>query len=294
MSKSSIALANQTDVDKLSKNIDELEEKVGDGNSGATIAFSNCAAGHNGIYRGKDLTNVYSISEICDMVSKGTFDDLYIGDFITKTITTSYGGSEEVDILFADFNTFLHKGDTELTQNHITCVPKDCFKTTASMNATAVTTNGYSGSVMHSTTLPVYATALNNALDSHIITHRSLLSSAVSTSGNSMAGAGLTGYASNWAWADTKLSLMSEIQLYGSNICSSSFYDTGERNTQFALFRLAPELMVAGLGKGGSRQYYWLSAVAGSTHFASCTNSGDSTGYLASNARGVRPYFLIG
>ena len=33
------------------------------------------------IYRGKDLTNVYSIDEMCRRISKGTFTDLFIGDY---------------------------------------------------------------------------------------------------------------------------------------------------------------------------------------------------------------------
>ena len=41
---------------------------------------------------------------------------------------------------------------------------------------------------------------------------------------------------------------MSEIQVYGSTVLSSSFYDTGCDNIQFPLFRLAPNLKVAGLG----------------------------------------------
>ncbi|MBQ1538497.1 MAG: hypothetical protein IIZ73_09310 [Ruminococcus sp.] len=43
---------------------------------------------HNGIFRGKDLTNVYTIDEMYDMIHAGTFDDLFLGDYFTKSITT--------------------------------------------------------------------------------------------------------------------------------------------------------------------------------------------------------------
>jgi hypothetical protein len=43
---------------------------------------------HNGIYRGKDLTNVYTISQMYDMIHDGSFKDLYLGDYFTNSITT--------------------------------------------------------------------------------------------------------------------------------------------------------------------------------------------------------------
>jgi hypothetical protein len=146
---------------------------------------------------------------------------------------------------------------------------------------------------MHQTTLPIYATALQSALDNHLLAHKVLMSNATASNASN-AGAGYSGNSSGWEWVETYLCLMDEVNLYGSRVFSSSFYDMGERNTQFALFKLAPELMVAGLGKGGSRQWYWLSAVTSSTYFADCYYNGDSNSYTASYASGVRPCFLIG
>ena len=173
-------------------------------------------------------------------------------------------------------------------------VPKDCFKTKSVMNDTNVTTGGYVGSKMYKTVLPVYAAALQTALNNHILSHRELLTTAVSTTGNSNAGAGIAGYASNWEWKDCLVKLMSEIQVYGSTVLSSSFYDTGCDNIQFPLFRLAPNLKVAGLGHNGSRWWYWLSAVVSAAAFALCNVDGRSSGDYAAGDGGVRPYFCIG
>ena len=162
------------------------------------------------------------------------------------------------------------------------------------MNDTNVTTGGYVGSKMYKTVLPVYAAALQTALNNHILSHRELLTTAVSTTGNSNAGAGITGYASNWEWKDCLVKLMSEIQVYGSTVLSSSFYDTGCDNIQFPLFRLAPNLKVAGLGHNGSRWWYWLSAVVSAAAFAYCSVIGDSCRSDAAGDGGVRPYFCIG
>lgn len=43
---------------------------------------------HNGIYRGKNLTNVYTIDQIYERVHDGSFEDLYLGDYITVHLTT--------------------------------------------------------------------------------------------------------------------------------------------------------------------------------------------------------------
>lgn len=252
------------------------------------------AAAHNSIYRGKNLTNVYTVDEICKRISDGTFKDLYIGDYFDKSITTSLGGTETVRLVLAGFDVMWNNGDTALTKHHAVVVPKDCFKTKAKMNETNVTTGGYAGSDMHTKVLPVYAAALQNVLNNHIITHRELLTTAVSTTGNSNAGAGYTGYASAWEWQDCQLRLMSEIQIYGSTVFSSSFYDTGNANIQFPLFRLAPNLKVAGLGHNGSRMWTWLSAVVSAAAFAHCTNLGGSDSNGAAGEGGVRPYFCIG
>ena len=85
----------------------------------------------------------------------------------------------------------------------------------------------------------------------------------------------------------------SEIQVYGSTVLSSSFYDTGNANIQFPLFRLAPNLKVAGLGHNGSRMWYYLSAVVSAAAFADCYNGGSSYNYSAAGDGGVRPYFCI-
>lgn len=186
------------------------------------------AAAHNSIYRGKNLTNVYTVDEICKRISDGTFKDLYIGDYFDKSITTSLGGTETVRLVLAGFDVMWNNGDTALTKHHAVVVPKDCFKTKAKMNETSVTTGGYAGSDMHTKVLPVYAAALQNVLNNHIITHRELLTTAVSTTGNSNAGAGYTGYASAWEWQDCQLRLMSEIQIYGSTVFRFLPYMTRE------------------------------------------------------------------
>lgn len=258
------------------------------------LLVGNSAQAHNAIFRGKNLTDVYTEEEISAKIQADDWSGLFIGDYIEKEITTTYGGTEKVRLRFAHFDYFMENGDTGVAKHHIVMVPEDCFVTTAQMNATNTTEGGYVASAMHTTVLPVYATALNAVLGGHILSHRRLLTNTVVTTGASGAATSLTGYASNWAWTDVNLCLMSEPMLYGGRICSSSLYDIGDANIQFALFRHAPDMKIAHLGfDGGSRYDFWLSAVASSAYFALCAAHGYAYYSGASSSCGVRPYFLF-
>lgn len=256
---------------------------------------TNNAGFHNSIYRGKNLTGVYTIEQICSKISSGTFEDLFIGDYFDITISTSYTSSETVRCIFAGFDTYYLNGDTSFTNHHAVIVPKNCFSATASMNSTNTAEGGFIGTDMWKTVLPTYATAIDSALEGHLLTHRTLLTNSISTSLSSMAGAGWSGASNGWEWIDTKLSLMNEVQLYGSTVLSSSFYDVGCDNLQLPLFRLNPRSKIAGQGgTGDGRMWYWLRAVAGSTTFCLCAYNGLAGYGSASDSLGVRPLFCIG
>lgn len=272
----------------IQKNIDD---------AGKAVAFGNSAAAHNAIFRGKDLTNVYTVEQICQRISAGTFEDLYIGDYFDVTINGE--GSEVVRCILAGFDTYLHNGDTSFEAHHAVIVTKNCLTTTHGMNPTNTTEGGFQGSDMWKTVLPKYNTAFGNVFGSHLLSHKTLLTNSISTSGASMAGAGFTGYSNNWSWVETKLSLLSEIQVYGANVFSSSFYDTGCDNLQLPLFALDPTAKVC--RKGGTanadasnRQWYWLRNVASAAIFANVNNVGVALYDSASNSSGVRPLFCIG
>lgn len=260
--------------------------------------FANNAAAHNGIFRGKDLTSL-GIEEICSRISSGLFTDLYIGDYFDITISTSFTTSEVVRCVLAGFDTYWNNGDTPFRSHHAVIVPKNCFTATAAMNPTNTTDGGFVGSNMWTTILPVYKDALQSALGNHILEHKTLLTNTIGADLNSNAGAGFKGASSNWAWTSTYLSLLSEIQVYGSNVFSSSFYDTGCDNLQLPLFALDPTAKVCKLGgtddaSASNRYWYWLRNVAFASRFAFVDNYGTSGCGNASDSGGVRPLFCIG
>lgn len=256
---------------------------------------TNNAGFHNSIYRGKNLNGVYSIEQICSRISNGTFDDLFVGDYFDINISTGYTSNETVRCILAGFDTYYMNGDSSFNSHHAVIVPKNCFSALASMNSTNTTEGGFIGSNMWKTVLPTYATAINSALNNHLLTHRTLLSNSMSSSTPSMAGAGWNGASNNWEWIDTKLSLLNEVQLYGSTILSSSFFDVGCDNLQLPLFRLDPRSKIAGQGgTGDGRMWYWLRAVATSTLFCLCGTDGLAGDSGAGDSGGVRPLFCIG
>jgi hypothetical protein len=155
------------------------------------------------------------------------------------------------------------------------------------MNSANTTVGGYYNSEMHQTTLPCYAKSLKTALNNHLLSHRTILPNAIGASIPSMAGAGLSGASNAWAWETVELQLMSEVQIYGSTVWSSSAYDVGCDNKLLPVFKFINPIQFG-------RSYFWLRSVVSSTGFAYCNNNGAAVNNGASNAFNVRPLILFG
>lgn len=296
-------------LDETGKQIvDKLGNVVSSLNDLKKFELANGAGAHNSLYRGRDLTNVYTSSEICDMIASGDLSDLYVGDYFKKTISSTYAGSEDVDIQIAGFNCYMNVGETPVTRNHAVVVMKDCSKKKAQMHVTSTgdyvandpankTDGGYPATNMFTEVIPSFDNAFQAALgSSHVINRVKgvLLANAMN---KDLIPAGITsskGATTGWAWMDERSGLMTESELYGSPVFSSSGYDTGEACIQLPLFALNPAARIAGLGRGGSIMWYWLRNVATSTHFCGCSYYGDASYNSASYASGVRLRFLIG
>ena len=254
-------------------------------------------------YRGKDLTEFFTKhkEEFYKQIEEGTFDDIYVGDYIvsnqTYDVSTSYS-TEKIIWLIADIDNYLHSGSKELTQHHLTIIPALPLMS-AKMNETNDTSAGYVGSKMYTTTLnEVYTQYIapdfeTGAQRNHIIEYSNILTNKVNdavTNRNVDTNGGASS-SSEWVY-NRKLDLMSEINVYGTIVTSSSYFDTGIDNRQYAIFQLKPEFINY---YGKYRYHYWLKDVASSSSFAVVNNYGDSCAYLAGYYMfGVRPRFLIG
>ena len=247
---------------------------------------------HNGLFRGKNLSSVYTVDQIYAMVHSGKFDDLFLGDYFTVSITTTLPDetvkTENITLMIAAFDYYYNMGDTALTTHHVVLIPrKSGFATSAKMNNTNITTGGYIGSFMHTDVLPCYAASLKTALNNHVLSHRSFLTSTVNASTPSMAGAGLSGASTAYEWVSVDLQLMNEVQLYGSMVWSSSAYEVGTDNRKLPVFNYITPVQY-------DRLSFWLRSVVSSTRFAVCNAVGYTNCNDASVNSYVRPIILFG
>lgn len=226
---------------------------------------------HANVYRGASLGTSYTAAQKAAIVA-GTFDDLYIGDYWTIG---------NVVWRIADFDYWLHKGDTECVTHHAVIVP-DAVLGSAKMNNSNITTGGYVGSDIYTgnnsnTGLSSAKTTINNAFGSgNILSHRELLTNAVAD-----------GKASGWSWYNSTVDLMNEVMVYGTNAWSSApGYETASEYTQLALFRLDPTRIC-------NRSAWWLRSVSSAATFARVAYDGVAGGNYASTSFGVRPAFAI-
>lgn len=242
----------------LQTDIDSVKNVLADG-----------AAAHNCIYRGKNLGTSVTAEQYA-AISSGKFTDLYIGDYwVIKGVTYR----------IAAFDYYYNCGDTNFTKHHAVIVP-DTSLYKAQMNTSNVTTGGYTGSAMYKSNLAQAKTTIKAAFGSaHVLTKRELLTNAVN--GNTPSG---------WAWFDSDVELMNEVQAYGSvawGAHDGNGYNVASGDGQFPLFMFDRT-------KLHNREDYWLRDVASATTFSSVYYDGYANDYGASHSFGVRPAFCIG
>lgn len=229
------------------------------------------AAGHNVIYRGKNLGSAVTAKQYAS-ISAGTFEDLYIGDYWV------IGG---INYRIAAFDYYWNCSDTTvLPPHHAVIVPDTCLYN-ATMNPTDITTGGYVGSQMYTTNLTQAKTTIKAAFSGHVMNHRINLVNAIAN-----------GYAYACVWCDSEVDLMNEQMVYGSGIFSP--VSTGsalpsnyrvEKN-QLPLFAMNPAML-------NIRENYWLRDVITASFFVMVGTVGGADCNYASNSGGVRPVFCI-
>ena len=206
------------------------------------------------------------------MISSGRFDDIYVGDYIN---------ANGVTWLIADLDNYLHNGNQDFTKHHAIIIPATSLMN-APMNDIDTAEGGYANSKMATETLPSLVAEdgiIGKTFGSHLIEYQNLLSNRINSENINQSGGRWLGDTDEWGWYTRKCDLMSEQNVYGTNIASSSLYDIGIDNRQYAIFQLKPEFITSWFS-------YWLKDVAGATKFAHVGNS--------SSVLGIRPRFLIG
>lgn len=245
------------------KAVEDTEAKI------APLLFNNAGA-HNAIYRGKSLGSSVTTAQY-SVISAGTFDDMYIGDYWT------IGG---VNYRIAAFDYYLNCGDTSCTKHHVVLVPDTCLYNHV-MNDTNITTGAYVGSKMYTEGLEQAKTTIKAAFSGHVLSKRIYLSNATAN-----------GKASAGAWCDSEVDLMCEHMVYGNGVFSPVSDGTTVPNnyrvekSQLPLFQHEPSRIC-------NRASWWLRDVISASNFADVYYHGHASYDDASTSRGVRPAFCI-
>lgn len=239
------------------------------------------------------------------------FEDIYVGDYIKMSraitcpdSTNGTVGSQYVTIAGLDTMMYNGEDDKYVNYHHAVMVPGQGFGGTQhfgkhAMNATNTTEGGYVGSVMDQSVLGAVATegstasgaTINQQLyaefGNHLKTTDELLSTSINATGINRFGTA-NGCSNNWGWGMRQAVLMSEIDVYGSTVWSSSGYDTGNSKMQLPLFAHSRSAM------NNRSVWYCLKDVASSVRFCVCNDNGSAHyGGAGNKGNGVRPRFIL-
>ena len=241
------------------------------------------------------------------------FEDIYVGDYFKmsrpisayeRTGQNQTTGSQYVTI--AGLDTMMNNGEqvSDVNYHHAVMVAGQGFGGTqhfgrSRMNATNTTEGGYKASEMNTLVLGEVTSTGSTAADatinqqlyaefgSHLKTTRELVSNAINATGYNRFGSA-TGCASNWEWISAQAILMSEVEVYGATVWSSSGYDTGNANVQLPLFAFSKQ------ARNNHSAYWWLKDIASAGRFCRAADNGNADNNDASYADAyVRPRFII-
>ena len=241
------------------------------------------------------------------------FEDIYVGDYfkMSRAIsayerTGQYQTTGSQYVTIAGLDMMMNNGEqgNGVNYHHAVMVAGQGFGGIqhfgkSRMNATNTTNGGYKASEMNTLVLGEVTSTGSTAADatinqqlyaefgSHLKTTRELVSNAVNAAGYNRFGTA-TGCTNNWAWISAQAVLMSEVEVYGATVWSSSGYDTGNANVQIPLFAFSKQ------AQNNRSTGWWLKDIANAQTFCDIYYDGHATNGYANDADiCVRPRFII-
>ena len=286
----------------------ELNKKLDASSFDMNNIVPKTAAAHNALCRGKDLTSYEANGGMAAAIKAATFDDIFPGDYIIKSVTIDGNTYRDVKWIIMDLDYHYNRGygnwkDSEgnTTANyavhHVVLMPEH-YLFNAQMNSSNTTAGGYQACAMFKTIIPkVNAGVLNAFGKAHVLMHDELLTNNMNPNAASSVGAGWTGSA-YWDWSgndgdtkggypwrhDIQCNIPNQAMMYGSSPLASSGFDAGTCNKQLAYFRYGQNF--------DRNNWCWLRDVSSGSDFANANDSGRADSYGASYSSGVRPYFF--
>ena len=276
------------------------------------------------IFRKNDGNDYYDDSDITSLIyagngagtlrneiANGNFSRVHPGQTIVGRVTgTTY--------IVVGCNIYKHRGDTELTTNHIGLMPIQLIGNDDNLLWSGRT---YAGSGVNNTTQGYAPWASDNETegknqtscykDSYIantvlpkvdnlwlkpdfenqgisvLTFRNLDATSFDTNATCMSNPNWRGCATNWGWVSRRLVLPSEPEIYGHYHWAGSPYESGSQHTQLPLYRHKE------IHKVFPRVDIWLKDSASASSACIVTCDGYAAYLIASYALRVCPLFLI-
>lgn len=304
----------ETGISDLTLNVNRLSISVG--LMGVKLNFITAGTNHNAIFGGRDLTNVYTVDNMYDKIHNRNFEDLYVGDYFTKSITTDIythftGETFESGTTYYEMTGTINdrvwtatedetpqEGKiyaTKLTKTENVDLMFAAFNYYYNLGDTALT-------VPHAVLIPkthFTTTAKMNPTntttggyynsDMHQIILPCYAKSIKAALGNHLLShrTWLTTSSNGGTWADTELQLMNEKQLYSENVYGSVKIETGIDSKILPVFNFINSVNY-------DRNGLWLRSIVSSTSFARCGSDGNPSNVGSANALFVRPIIVFG
>ena len=269
----------------------------------------------NDYYDDSDITNlIYAgngAGTLRNEIANGNFSRVHPGQTIVGRVTgTTY--------VVVGCNIYKHRGDTELTSNHIGLMPIQLVGNAGNLLWSGRT---YAGSGVNNTNQGYAPWASDNETegknqtscykDSYIantvlpkvdnlwlkpdfenqgisvLTFRNLEATSFDTNATCMSNPNWRGCATNWGWASRRLVLPSEPEIYGHYHWAGSPWESGSQHTQLPLYRHKE------IHKVYPRVDIWLKDSASASYACIVHHHGFAVDRHASHALRVCPVFLI-
>ena len=269
----------------------------------------------NDYYDDSDITNlIYAgngAGTLRNEIANGNFSRVHPGQTIVGRVTgTTY--------VVVGCNIYKHRGDTELTSNHIGLMPIQLVGNAGNLLWSGRT---YAGSGVNNTNQGYAPWASDNETegknqtscykDSYIantvlpkvdnlwlkpdfenqgisvLTFRNLEATSFDTNATCMSNPNWRGCATNWGWASRRLVLPSEPEIYGHYHWAGSPWESGSQHTQLPLYRHKE------IHKVYPRVDIWLKDSASASRACHVGDDGLADLGSASVALRVCPVFLI-
>lgn len=249
--------------------------------------FADIPIDPNAFYRNKHLGTITAdtVESFLTIhgVPTGEFKDIFVGDTVDII-----GDTYNKTWVIAGIDHFWNVGTTAVTNHHLVLMPRSPLLY-AGMNDTNTSAGGFKGSKMFTTILPQVNTNLETVLGNHLLTRKALISTHVDNNTASSGCAQYKGISDQWLYTECKAILATEVQIYGSMICSTSLFDVGEGCYQLPIFKFGKNH-----AKLFDREWFWLRAVANSQAFCFASGNGDASNDAANSILGVLPLICVG